>query len=223
MLPPPSWAKQGRLGEQVNIGRTHRKKTMNGPLKWVVVLIAVTVVVSYFLHGFVTENRDDDREGRFFEILVTFPCSEGVYEVNELTEEVGGIVSYGVDIYAYVSESDLWENMGEAFFKYERNRLLVRIVVDATLEVTGLEIAEYTPNSCATVSELTLLYALTLAGPEVSIAYATFEIVMTIAYGEDATGWIIEGLETLYDEAITLLMDIPDVLRDMELNEIFQL
>ncbi len=182
--------------------------------KLIVVAIVLIVIIVFALPSLIRHDDTKEMADYYFQATVGSPCGDGLFGKPEVIGEVEDVVSNAINLMGSVSGSDKVEKIGKAFFKIQKNALIIRISLYTIWNIDELKVGEYKPGEdiCETVSELALLQILWVLGPQGSLAYATFEVAMIVATGTSPTGWIIEQVSPIVDDTIRELTTFPEKL-----------
>jgi hypothetical protein len=184
----------------------------------------VLILVLWGVPSLIKPHDSREMTDYYFRAMVGNPCGGG-FSRPERIGPMENVVSNAMTILGYNHVSEKWDDIGKAFFKVQKNTLIIRISLYTIWEIDELRAGDYRPEKevCESASELALLYALTVMGPEIVFVYASLEVTMTIITGQSPTEFIIDELSARIYDVATELGKIPDYIGHLILDTITDL
>jgi hypothetical protein len=110
----------------------------------------------------------------------------------QVTDDTLSIIKASEEIQGYSQDRTLLGRIGTAFFAIDATKLGVQIALNNSYDIKNLQVANYrSPQVQNNTLKLAILILIEFSSPQVSLGYATADVVLTLSTGRGLDDWTV--------------------------------
>ncbi len=128
----------------------------------------------------------------------------------QVTDDAVSAAKASEDIQGYATDGTPLGRIGTGFFVFDAAKLGVEIALNGTYDIKELQVANYmSPQVQNDSLKLAILVLIEYSSPQVSLAYATVDVVLLLVTGQALDDWTIESIASAGTYASKFVSALP--------------
>ncbi len=128
----------------------------------------------------------------------------------QVTDDAVSAAKASEDIQGYATDGTPLGRIGTGFFVFDAAKLGVEIALNGTYDIKELQVANYrSPQVQNDSIKLAILVLIEYSSPQVSLAYATVDVVLLLLTGQALDNWTIESIASAGTYASRFVNSLP--------------